>query len=548
MPVADEGWGEHKDGVDTAAWIVDQPWCNGKIVTCGISYLGATQYAMWLSGEDVPGLETSVIYCPAINNYDGGWVYAQDFLDASAATYWPVMMTAFPSQFERFPEDVKKEVAADLERIGNPLMNPELLVSLDYYRKLQSEYSYKEMPAARFSSYYNKWLDNRENPDFFSYCTTSTRKHDFKKPILFQAGWYDAFIMNILNAYTQSVTDAPSEEIAKGHRLIVGAWAHNYSPTTPLRRFPESETDHRLFDLEWFEQNVNGIPSEFFEKNRVSLFVMGENRWRSEPAWPIADEKRTRYYLHSAGAANTRLGNGSLSLNKPGQEATDNYQYDPADPVCSLGGTSVLAGGMADQRNVELRPDVLVYTTPELQEDVEVTGTINGVVYAATSAEDTDFFMTLLDVCPDGNVYNVVQGGRRGRYIKNGRSNPEALIPGEINAFEIDLYATSYVFKKGHQIRVEVTSSSAFLRDVNPNAFVDLNTCTKDDYVVAAQTVYHDEDYASYIELPVIPESHERNWLDWPFDSSITGVETVARQMLPALEPYAVYDGSELQK
>ena len=222
------------------------------------------------------------------------------------------------------------------------------------------------------------------------------------------------------------------------------------------------------------------------------------------------------------------MGLGTLSQDLPGEEeAPDHYVYDPANPIIQSGCNS-LAGGQSDQCFVEMRLDVLCYTTPILKEDVDVTGYVRAALYAATSAEDTDFFMKLVDVCPDGNCCNVLTGGRRGRYLKNGRKNPTPLTPGEINEYQMELHATCCTFKKGHRIRVEVLSSDAMNFDINPNAFIDLNKATVKDYVTAAQTIYHDAEHPSCIELPIVPADRERCWIeaeDFAFNSAISGYD-----------------------
>ena len=170
--------------------------------------------------------------------------------------------------------------------------------------------------------------------------------------------------------------------------------------------------------MEWSQQQLSGIKSDFFEKNIISLYIMDENKWRSEQTWPISDAKITKYYLHSGGMANTFLGNGSISTIFPTKdENPDHYESDPSNPINSISGHSLL-GGSAEQRINEMRKDVLVYTSSELKEDLEVIGYINAMIYASTSAKDTDFFIKLVDVTTDGIAYNVTQGGRRGRYLK----------------------------------------------------------------------------------------------------------------------------------
>ena len=216
-----------------------------------------------------------------------------------------------------------------------------------------------------------------------------------------------------------------------------------------------------------------------------------------------------------------------MSTELPGEEEADTYSYDPADPIIVPGGHQVM-GGCTDQRTAEVRSDVLVYNGMILEEDLEVTGNIQAVLYASTSAEDTDFIVKLTDVCPDGNSYLVSSGGRRGRYLLNGRTNPTPLKPGEIYEYTIKMRSTSYVFKKGHQIRVDVCSSDLNNYDRNPNTMAVLSTASKDDFVVAVQKVYHDKAHASRIELPVIPADHTRRWIEnWPYASEKTGMNTM---------------------
>lgn len=531
-PLMDEGWAEHPDGVDTVNWLAQQSWSNGKVATCGVSWLGNTQYSIWLADEVPDAMVTSAIQCPAMNSIDGGWVYKDEFLDLGCCPAWAFLTTPDQCIHKHLPEDTIAAIMKENGELGNPFENPMVSASLNY-AELQATYGLANIPAIRHAPFYQRWLANRDNPEFFRYNDTRTRKHDAKRPLLFIASWYDLFNENALTGYMRMVAEAPSEEVAKEHRLIVGPWAH--TPNIMYRQYPESFTDQRLLVMEWTQQQVNGVPSKFFAENPVTLFVQGENRWRGEQSWPLPDAEVKKLYLHSGGPANTMLGGGTLSEVIPGKdEAPDCYMSDPSNYI-KIGGGHSLTGGQADQRAAETRSDVLCYTSPELEEDMEVTGYVRATLYAATSATDTDFFMKIVDVCPDGNCYNVLTGGRRGRYLKHGRSNPTALTPGEINEYQIELHSTSYVFKKGHKIRVDICSTDAGNFDINPNAFIDLNTATRADYVVAAQTVYHDADHPAVIELPVIPATHQRNWIELPFHSSYSGVDSVLSGLNPLM-------------
>jgi putative CocE/NonD family hydrolase len=237
----------------------------------------------------------------------------------------------------------------------------------------------------------------------------------------------------------------------------------------------------------------------------IRLFVMGANRWRDEWEWPLARTQFTPYYLHSGGRANSLFGDGSLSTAAPDDEPPDRYDYDPADPVPTLGGQSMIESpGPLDRRPVERRDDVLVYSTDVLEQDVEVTGPIELVLYAASSATDTDFAATLVDVHPSGLATNVCEGIRRARF-RESVEQPSLIEPGQVYEYRVVLWETSNLFKAGHRIRVEVTSSNFPRFDRNLNSGEDLATGTHP--TVAHQTILHTSEYPSHILLPIVPSA-----------------------------------------
>jgi putative CocE/NonD family hydrolase len=231
---------------------------------------------------------------------------------------------------------------------------------------------------------------------------------------------------------------------------------------------------------------------------------MGDNRWRDENEWPLARTQYTDVYLHSGGKANSLNGDGSLSLIAPNaEEQQDAYVYDPQDPVPTRGGTTLgMALGVLDQNKVEVREDVLVYSGDLLNADMEVTGPISLTLYAASSAPDTDFTAKLVDVRPDGYAHNIAEGVIRARF-RESLSNPTLITPGEVYGYTIDLWATSHVFKAGHRLRLEVSSSNFPRYDRNPNTGHDFGGDS--ELRAAQQTIYHDNSYPSHITLPVIP-------------------------------------------
>jgi putative CocE/NonD family hydrolase len=301
-----------------------------------------------------------------------------------------------------------------------------------------------------------------------------------------------------------------SETARAAQKLLIGPWAHLFPYTSPTSTGtgdidfgPAALIDLHEVQLRWFDHWLKGIDTGILDEPPVKIFVMGENRWRDEREWPLARTRYTPYYFHSRGRANTGSGDGALNPQAPSDEPPDAFVYDPADPVPTRGGnTLILAMGVQDQRQVEERSDVLVYTSAAMTAPLEVTGPIAVILFAASSAPDTDFTAKLVDVRPDGYAQNLADGILRARY-RNSREAPTPLTPGEVSRFTIDLWATSHVFLPGHRIRVEISSSNFPRFDRNLNTGEDQATGTR--WQTARQTVFHDPRYPSHVLLPVIP-------------------------------------------
>jgi len=252
---------------------------------------------------------------------------------------------------------------------------------------------------------------------------------------------------------------------------------------------------------------LKGKQNGVLEEPPVRIFVMGENRWRTENEWPLARTQYTKYFFHSNGKANSLRGDGLLSPEAPRPEPADVYVADPRNPVPTRGGglccwPAAVPGGAFDQRLIEERPDVLVYTTPVLDHDVEVTGPITVTLYAATSAVDADFTAKLVDVHPDGYARNLTDGIIRGRY-RESRSKATLLKAGEVYEYTIDLWATSNVFKAGHRIRLDIASSNFPRFDRNPQTGETSSEASRLE--PALQRIFHDEIRPSHVVLPLIP-------------------------------------------
>jgi len=302
-------------------------------------------------------------------------------------------------------------------------------------------------------------------------------------------------------------------EAREGQKLVIGPWYH----TLPLGNVV-GDADYGFLShafvadldglhIKWFDYWLKGKHNGILEEPPVRIFVMGENTWRNENEWPLARTQYTKYYFHSHGKANSLRGDGLLSPESPRSEPADVYVSDPRNPVPTRGGAvtgwpAAMPGGAFDQREIEERTDVLVYTSPVLEQDVEVTGPIHVTLYAASGAVDTDFTAKLVDVGPDGYACNLTDGIIRGRY-RESTTQAKLLTPGEVYAYTIDLWATSNVFKAGHRIRVEIASANFPRFDRNPQT--GEGAAEASQLAPALQCVFHDDVRASHIVLPIIP-------------------------------------------
>jgi putative CocE/NonD family hydrolase len=293
---------------------------------------------------------------------------------------------------------------------------------------------------------------------------------------------------------------------------LIGPWYHDPTnfrsgKTGDVDFGPEARFNEEDLMFRWFDWLLKGKPTGLEQEKPVRVFVMGKNVWREEDDWPLARAVETRYYLHSGGRANSASGDGILTNKSPHEEPADKFVYDPADPVMTLGGGNCcdhehLAPGAFDQRSIESREDVLVYTSDVLREELEVTGPVRLELYISSSAVDTDFTGKLVDVSPNGFAQNLTDGILRLRY-RNSFSKAELMNPGETYKVVIDLWATSNVFLAGHRIRLEVSSSNFPRFDRNLNTGECAAQATH--MVKAQNTVFHDAAHPSAVILPVIP-------------------------------------------
>jgi putative CocE/NonD family hydrolase len=496
-PLVNEG----ADGYDTVEWAAAQPWSNGSVGTIGQSYLAADQHL--LAPEAPPHLR-AMVPISASSDFHQSWVY---HTGGAFELGWMVSYAIFKGRNTAERLGLSREALDTLDAYVAPAVNFARPLTDDWYRHLPLS-DWGERLAA-IAPYFADYLAHPDDGPYWWPLNLRRRYHQVDVPMYHMGSWYDIFQEGAWQNFA-GIRALGTERARRAQKLLMGPWGHLFPYTQPTTKGtgeidfgPEAAIDLREEQRRWFDYWLKGIDTGIMDEPPVRIFVMGENRWRAEQEWPPARVRFTPYYLHSGGGARTLGGDGRLSQDLPTREPPDTYVYDPRDPVPTLGGsTLVLPLGVFDQRPVELRPDVLVYTTDVLRQDVEATGPITVTLFAASSAYDTDFTAKLVDVRPDGYAQNIQDGIIRARY-RDSAADPSLITPGQVYRYTIDLWATSHVFLAGHRIRLEISSSNFPRFDRNPNT--GRTIATETELLPARQTIYHDARYPSHITLPIVP-------------------------------------------
>ncbi|WP_084423282.1 CocE/NonD family hydrolase [Cohnella thermotolerans] len=487
-PYATEG----TDGYDTVEWAAALPYALPRVGMYGFSYVAAVQ---WLAALERPPhlacLSPGMIGADAYQ----GPAYRNGAFALASTLSWALF--------------VGQDAALRQGR-------------LDWVAEINRSYAgihglYKHLPLKSVPGvkpellpFYAETLDHPTRDDFWHGQSLRELYDRIEVPVLHLAGWYDLFldgtIENFLGVRSKGATAA-----ARDHQyLIVEPWYH-----MPWSRYVGdldfgTEAANRIdeIQLRWFDRWLKGDEARWRDEPPVRYFLMGDNRWEQAQQWPPPEAVETRFYFHSASKANSINGDGSLSVRSPERESPDVYVYHPSIPVPALGGRSgavpdLTPMGPRNQLPIEVRNDVLVYTSEVLAQEVKVVGDIRVVLYASTTAEDTDWVAKLVDVHPGGAAYNVAEGIVRASY-RHSLERREPVTPGEVVRYEIPLGSTAIVFKPGHAIRVDVTSSLFPTYDRHPNRIVPPGEATEADFATATQTIHHDARYPSHIVLPVV--------------------------------------------
>ena len=481
---------EANDGFDTLEWIGAQPWCNGKIGMFGASYLAGTQF--YVAPTESPFLAALNPMFMAGDLWRNAYYLGGAFSLALTFSWLCFEVASRTSNAALLP-------VFEVEKLLRELP----LITLDEKSGVGPVQAYRD------------YVSHDTRDAFWQALSVRETMGQFTAPVLLTGGWYDYYPGETFANYLSLVERAPSRELAESHRVIVGPWTHGINSSSKLGQLdfgPEALHENDS-SRRWLECLLTQGGPTAFQEAPIRIFVMGANCWRDEYEWPLARTDFVKFYLHSQGAANSLLGHGTLSRTPPDEEPPDRYQYDPDHPVPTLGGNHSIGPynpslyelarpGPYDQRPVERRDDMLVYTTEALEDDVEVTGPVTTTLFAATSTPDTDFVVRLTDVYPDGRSINLTEGVIRARFGARNWDRPEPVEPHRVLEYTIELQPTSNVFKKGHRIRLDLTSSNFPLWDRNLNTGRSPGADT--EMQTAEQTIWHDREHPSHVLLPIV--------------------------------------------
>jgi putative CocE/NonD family hydrolase len=499
------------DGYDAFSWMAEQEWCNGKIGTLGCS--STAEWQMAVAALDHPshaamvpqgygaGIGTVGDYYEQGNWYRGG---AQQMLFTSWL-YWVQNGRIRPM----FPQDATQEELIRMSRFFDLVPDPPDVDWKEAFRHLPVKDIIENVDGPR--GIYSEMIQRKPNdPAWFE----GGLYHDtmgFGVPSFWFTSWYDVSISPNLALFNH-VRENP--EVGDDQYLVIAPVLHcAYTRATENTIVGErSVGDARLNYDElvygWFDYWLKGDESKDpAQMPRVRYYTMGSNQWQTAETWPPQSAEMTTFYLDSEGQANSLFGNGVLTTQMPdAADQPDAFTYDPMNPVPSVGGNvcctgGAIDGGAFDQQELEARQDILVYTTPPLEEGVEISGFIETTLYVSSDAKDTDFTVKLIDVYPDGRAYNLDETIQRVRY-REGYDKEVFMEEGEVYKVDLTPMSTSNYFEKGHRIRIEVSSSNfpRFTRNLNTGG----NNWDETEGVKARNQVHHSAQYPSQVRLPIV--------------------------------------------
>ena len=488
---------DQADGYDSVEWAAALPGSNGKVGMYGSSYVGATQ---WLAAVTAPPHLVTIVPANTASDYYDGWTYEGGEFRLAFVLPWAMESIATTAAQNRNDQTTVHELASAVK---------------DPTRWMDFR-PFKELPPMQpgnpaVAPWYFDWIRHSTRDDFWKKVSIRDRYPSVTVPVMHFEGWYDAFLAGGVENFAGMVGHGGTAEARANQRLIIGPWDHvdwgrpDSEPAPMLKSIGAvANSPVNELMLEWYDHFLKGKSNGVGGTPKVDYFLMGANVWKTASGWPLPSTTPTTYYLSGAGGSDRT---GELRDAAPGAEPPDVYTYDPRFPAPSLGGHSCCGAqsgpqGPYDQTPVEQRSDVLVYSSPPLAHDTEVTGATTVNLWAQSSAPDTDFTAKLTVVKPDGEVVNLNNGILRTSF-RDSLSNPTPTPPNQPTAYRIQIWPTSYLYRAGDRIRLEISSSDYPQFAPNPNTGAAFGQSA--DTVVATQTILHDAAHPSSITLPVIP-------------------------------------------
>ena len=482
----DEGWGERQDGYDTIEWAARHPMSSGKVGTHGLSFTCANQ--LLTAPTQPPHLEAMFCSQYASNSY-------RDIFWQGGALHM-VLPTWLLTQREMV-KPLRMNVPGHRGYLGS---GDAWTAWYDEHREVGDSFT-----ESMFSDMYNDLVGNPYYNDYWRRLAVDEQYDKFDVPIYHLGGWYDRHIHGTVQHFKR-VNEVGGPRGRGQQKLIVGPWIHGWPPTGDRvgdMNFPGSSIDHLALRLRWFDHHLKGHDNGIMDEAPVLIYVMGDNVWREENEFPLARQQEEDWYLRAGPAGSIdSLNDGLLSRDAPPDaEAPDSYEYDPRKPAPTIGGDLfVEPRGAQDHRPADRVG--LTYTSEPLDAPLEVTGIVRVEFFAASSAVDTDWVVTMNAVHESGYSQLLRQMIQRARY-REGDEAPVLLTPGEIVPYTVELYPMSNVFLPGQRIRLTVTSSS--FPKWYPNGNTGREMMEDRPGVVATNTIYHDAEHPSKVVLPVIP-------------------------------------------
>ena len=502
---------EAQDGYDAIEWAGTQPWSTGKVGMTSGSYLGLTQ---WQPAIHSPPHLAAIAPQITASDYHDNWTYVNGVFDLWFGLSWPPGWVT--DQLIRAMEATDATQGEIDTRVAawNASVNANLTTSWVWQLPLTGFDRFYAL-----APYYYDWLAHPSYDALWAALDVENRWDDVKVPALINTAWYDIFQVGSFRNFAGMKREGGTAAARKGTKLIVGAYGHAGDSGTPT--FGSDGGLGSLLpvsaQLRFFDRYLKGAKNGWEDDPDVQLYVLvppdtgnqGSGFWITADDYPLHGTRRTSFFLSSGGGANSSSGNGRLVDDPPRRSGTspDRFDYDPRNPVPTAGGNmccnNVLPNGAQGQAAVEQRDDVLVYTSAPLERDLAVIGPIEVRLWAASSARDTDFTAKLVDVHVDGATHNVLDRIVRARYRNGSKLAPSPIEPGKAYEYTIDLGNAGTVFRAGHRIRLEISSSSF------PHYARNLNTGLSNEWTseieVARQTVFHDPARPSRLILPVAP-------------------------------------------